>query len=128
MRSLGRPELATVVLAVIRGLLVDLDATGDAARSDQAFHDFLAAIDGARPSRPAGSRSRQRSPARRPVLRESSGRRGPAAPTSPGRGAGIGAERTGARTEAGEDVVAAAIEGARATAPREHPCLVELAR
>ncbi len=29
MRSLGRPELATVVLAVIRGLLMDLDATGD---------------------------------------------------------------------------------------------------
>jgi len=27
MRSLGRPELATVVLAVIRGLLKDLDAT-----------------------------------------------------------------------------------------------------
>ena len=45
MRSLGRPELATVVLAVIRGLLMDLDATGDAARTDQAFHHFLAAID-----------------------------------------------------------------------------------
>ncbi len=44
MRSLGRPELATVVLAVIRGLLKDLDATGDAARTDQAFHDFLAMI------------------------------------------------------------------------------------
>ena len=47
MRSLGRPELATVVLAVIRGLLMDLDATGDAARTDRAFHDFLATIDGA---------------------------------------------------------------------------------
>jgi hypothetical protein len=45
MRSLGRPELATVVLAVIRGLLMDLDATGDTARTDQAFHDFLATID-----------------------------------------------------------------------------------
>lgn len=44
MRSLGRPELATVVLAVIRGLLMDLDATGDAARTDQAFADFLATI------------------------------------------------------------------------------------
>ena len=44
MRSLGRPELATVVLAVIRGLLMDLDATGDAARTDQAFHDFLTTI------------------------------------------------------------------------------------
>jgi AcrR family transcriptional regulator len=45
MRSLGRPELATVVLAVIRGLLKDLDATGDTARTDRAFHDFLATID-----------------------------------------------------------------------------------
>ena len=44
MRSLGRPELATVVLAVIRGLLIDLDATGDAARTHEAFHDFLTTI------------------------------------------------------------------------------------
>jgi AcrR family transcriptional regulator len=44
MRSLGRPQLATVVLAVIRGLLMDLDATGDSARTDQAFHDFLTTI------------------------------------------------------------------------------------
>ena len=44
MRSLGRPELATVVLAVIRGLLMDLDATGDTARTDRAFHDFLTTI------------------------------------------------------------------------------------
>ena len=44
MRSLGRPELATVVLAVIRGLLMDLDATGDTARTDQAFGDFLTAL------------------------------------------------------------------------------------
>src|SRR4051812_6553656 len=47
MRSLGRPELATVVLAVIRGLLMDLDATGDTTRTDQAFADFLTAIDSA---------------------------------------------------------------------------------
>ena len=46
MRSLGRPELATVVLAVIRGLLMDLDATGDAPRTRRAFHDFLGTIDG----------------------------------------------------------------------------------
>jgi len=46
MRSLGRPELATVVLAVIRGLLMDLDATGDTARTDRAFTEFLATIDG----------------------------------------------------------------------------------
>ena len=45
MRSLGRPELATVVLAVIRGLLMDLDATGDTARTHQAFSDFLTTID-----------------------------------------------------------------------------------
>jgi AcrR family transcriptional regulator len=47
MRTLGRPELATVVLAVIRGLLMDLDATGDAARTDRAFEDFLATIESA---------------------------------------------------------------------------------
>ncbi len=44
MRSLGRPELATVVLAVIRGLLMDLDATGDAERTAQAFQDFLTTL------------------------------------------------------------------------------------
>jgi hypothetical protein len=44
MGSLGRPELATVVLAVIRGLLTDLDATGDTARTDRAFHDFLGCV------------------------------------------------------------------------------------
>lgn len=45
MRSLGRPELATVVLAVIRGLLMDLDATGDTARTHRAFADFLTTIE-----------------------------------------------------------------------------------
>lgn len=44
MRTLGRPELATVVLAVIRGLLMDLDATDDAERTDRAFRDFLATL------------------------------------------------------------------------------------
>jgi AcrR family transcriptional regulator len=44
MRTLGRPELATVVLAVIRGLLQDLDATGETARTDRAFQDFVALI------------------------------------------------------------------------------------
>lgn len=48
MRSLGRPELATVVLAVIRGLLMDLDATGDEARTQRAFTEFLSTIDGDR--------------------------------------------------------------------------------
>jgi len=45
MRTLGHPELATVVLAVIRGLLMDLDATGDVVRTEQAFGDFLRTID-----------------------------------------------------------------------------------
>lgn len=53
MRTLGRPELATVVLAVIRGLLMDLDATGDSARTERAFQDFLATIDRSRAPRPA---------------------------------------------------------------------------
>jgi AcrR family transcriptional regulator len=44
LRSIGRPDLATLVLAVIRGLLMDLDATGDTARTDQAFRDFLATL------------------------------------------------------------------------------------
>lgn len=44
MESLGKPELATVVLAVIRGLLMDLDATGDGERIDKAFGDFLETI------------------------------------------------------------------------------------
>jgi AcrR family transcriptional regulator len=41
MASLGHPELSTVVLAVIRGLLMDLDATGDTARTDAAFAAFV---------------------------------------------------------------------------------------
>ena len=45
LRSTGRPELATLVLAVIRGLLMDLDATGDTTRTDRAFHDFLSALE-----------------------------------------------------------------------------------
>jgi AcrR family transcriptional regulator len=47
MGSLGRPELATVVLAVIRGLLMDLDATADDRRTGKAFNDFLATLEGA---------------------------------------------------------------------------------
>jgi AcrR family transcriptional regulator len=47
MASLGRPELATVVLAMIRGLLMDLDATGDDARTGKAFGDFLSTIESA---------------------------------------------------------------------------------
>ena len=44
LRSIGRPELATLVLAVLRGLLMDLDATGDRARADEAFRAFLATL------------------------------------------------------------------------------------
>lgn len=44
MDSVGRPELATVVLAVIRGLLMDLDATGDKVRTDEAFRAFVRAL------------------------------------------------------------------------------------
>jgi AcrR family transcriptional regulator len=45
LRSIGRPDLATLVLAVIRGLVMDLEATGDATRTDRAFRDFLGAIE-----------------------------------------------------------------------------------
>ncbi len=54
MRSLGRPELATVVLAVIRGLLMDLDATGNTARTHRAFAHFLTTIDSASQSSSVG--------------------------------------------------------------------------
>ncbi len=45
MNSIGRPELATVVLAVIRGLIMDLEATNDIARTTQAFTDFLRTLE-----------------------------------------------------------------------------------
>ncbi|MFB7075154.1 TetR/AcrR family transcriptional regulator [Streptomyces sp. NPDC056290] len=45
LRSIGRPDLATLVLAVIRGLLMDLDATGDTTRTDRAFRDFLGSVE-----------------------------------------------------------------------------------
>jgi hypothetical protein len=44
LASLHRPELATVVLATLRGLLMDLDATGDADRTARAWRDFLDAV------------------------------------------------------------------------------------
>jgi AcrR family transcriptional regulator len=44
LASVHRPELATVVLAMLRGLLMDLDATGDTDRTGRAWRDFLAAI------------------------------------------------------------------------------------
>ncbi|GIF06827.1 TetR/AcrR family transcriptional regulator [Actinoplanes siamensis] len=48
LRGIGRQDHATLVLAVIRGLLLDLDATGDPARTDQAFQHFLRTLDPAR--------------------------------------------------------------------------------
>ena len=44
LSSLGRPELATVVLAVIRGLIMDLEATADTSRVNEAFNHFVRAI------------------------------------------------------------------------------------
>jgi AcrR family transcriptional regulator len=44
LRTIGRPELATLVLAVIRGLFVDLDATGDTERVDRAWAAFVASL------------------------------------------------------------------------------------
>lgn len=41
LATLGRPELATLVLAVIRGLIMDLEATGDTDRVDRAFNGLL---------------------------------------------------------------------------------------
>jgi AcrR family transcriptional regulator len=43
--SIGRPGLATLTLAVIRGLFMDLDATADPARADHAFDEFLHAVE-----------------------------------------------------------------------------------
>ncbi|MDO9407741.1 TetR/AcrR family transcriptional regulator [Patulibacter sp.] len=45
LRTIGRPELATVVLAVLRGLLMDLDATGDVERTGRAFEAFVRTIE-----------------------------------------------------------------------------------
>jgi hypothetical protein len=52
LASLHRPELATRVLATLRGLLMDLDATGDTARTARAWRHLLDAID-SRPPEPA---------------------------------------------------------------------------
>jgi AcrR family transcriptional regulator len=47
LRSIRRPQSATLVLAVIRGLLMDLDATADTSRTDRAFNELLAFLDSA---------------------------------------------------------------------------------
>lgn len=41
LRSIPGQHSATLALAVIRGLLMDLDATGDTARASKAFQEFL---------------------------------------------------------------------------------------
>jgi AcrR family transcriptional regulator len=46
LRTLGRPGTATVVLATVRGLLIDLDATGDHERTDRALEELLAPVGG----------------------------------------------------------------------------------
>src|SRR3954466_2023509 len=43
-RSFGPTFPATAVHSLLPGLLMDLDATGDSARTDRAFRDFLATI------------------------------------------------------------------------------------
>lgn len=43
-RGLGRPARAALVLAVLRGLLMDLRATGDTTRTDRAFAELLTIV------------------------------------------------------------------------------------
>ena len=44
MTALGQPGSATLVLAVIRGLIMDLEATGDVERTERAWADFIALL------------------------------------------------------------------------------------
>jgi hypothetical protein len=53
LASIGRAGSSTVVLAVIRGLMMDLDATADHARVDRAFHELLRSLNPAAPAPPA---------------------------------------------------------------------------
>jgi AcrR family transcriptional regulator len=46
MRTIGHPEFGTLALAVIRGLILDIEATGDLPRADRAFDDFLDVLEG----------------------------------------------------------------------------------
>lgn len=50
MASLGRPELASVVLALLRGLVMDLQATGDTTRTGRAWVDALTLLAAAQPA------------------------------------------------------------------------------
>ena len=51
--TLGRGGSATLVLAVIRGLLMDIEATQDLARADTAFEQLLRMLDPGAPPFPA---------------------------------------------------------------------------
>jgi hypothetical protein len=50
LRTIGRPEPATFVLAVLRGLIMDLEATADTGRVDRAFADLLTSLRTAGPA------------------------------------------------------------------------------
>jgi len=58
LSTIDPPPSATLVLAVIRGSIMDLDATADYRRVDQAFAAFLRSID---PGAPEVSRPRHAS-------------------------------------------------------------------
>jgi AcrR family transcriptional regulator len=60
MRTIGRPELGTLVFAVVRGLILDIEATGEVSRADRAFDDFLATLT---PATAPGTRRSLASPA-----------------------------------------------------------------
>lgn len=53
LASIGRAESSTMVLAVIRGLMMDLEATADHSRVDRAFHELLRSLNPAAPAPPA---------------------------------------------------------------------------
>lgn len=63
LSTIDPPPSATLVLAVIRGSIMDLDATADYRRVDQAFAAFLRSID---PGAPEVSRPRHPSFGPRP--------------------------------------------------------------
>ena len=53
LATIGRSGASTLVLAVIRGLMMDLDATADFARADAAFEEFLRSLTPIAPVLPA---------------------------------------------------------------------------
>lgn len=57
LTGLDRPDLATLVLAVFRGLIMDLESTGDAPRVHRAFDDFIDVLAAGLTGRTAGRRA-----------------------------------------------------------------------